>query len=127
MIPTARNPYLESTVQTASPARLLVMLCERLVLDCQRGTDALESGDHSVAHLQLLHAQDIVAELHSTLRTDAWDGAEDLGRLYGHLQVSLVQANVRHDAELARHCLEIATQLADTWREAALQSAAATA
>lgn len=127
MIPTARNPYLESSVQTASPARLLVMLCERLVLDCQRGTDALEAGDDNAAHLQLLHAQDIVTELHSSLRTDGWDGADGLSRLYGHLLVSLVQANVRHDAELARHCLELATQLTDTWREAALQSAAATA
>lgn len=127
MIPTARNPYLESSVQTASPARLLVMLCDRLVLDCQRATTALEADDHTTAHLQLLHAQDIVTELHSTLRPDAWDGAEGLSALYGHLQVNLIQANVRHDAALARHCLEIATQLAETWREAALQSTAATA
>lgn len=127
MIPTARNPYLESAVQTASPARLLVMLCERLVLDCRRALDAQRAGDHVAAHPQLVHAQDIVSELHSTLRPDVWDGSRDLGDLYGHLLVSLVQANVRRDTALTEHCLELATQLADTWREAALQSAAATA
>ena len=124
MIPTARNPYLESAVHTASPARLLVMLCERLVLDCRRALDAQRAGDHATAHSQLVHAQDIVIELHSTLRPDVWDGSRDLGALYGHLLVSLVRANVRRDPALTEHCLELTTQIADTWREAALQSAA---
>lgn len=127
MIPTARSAYLDSSVQTASPARLLVMLCERLVLDCRRGAEALAAADHETASAQLMHAQDIVTELHSSLRTDVWDGAADLSRLYGHLLVSLVQANVRRDHALAVHCQELATQLADTWRDAALQTAAASA
>ena len=127
MIPTARSAYLESTVKTASPAQLLLMLCDRLVLDCRRATEALRTGDHPAAHLQFLHAQDIVTELHSSLRPSLWDGADGLSALYGHLQVSLVQANIRRDVELADHCLDISSRLAETWREAALQSAMATA
>ena len=38
-----RESYLAASVQTASPAQLLVMLCERLVLD-RDGVD----GDHGV-------------------------------------------------------------------------------
>ena len=107
MIPTARNPYLEATVHTAAPAQLLVMLCERLVLDCRRALEAQQAGDHQAAHGQLLHAQDIVTELHSSLRPDVWEGGEDLSRLYGHLLVSLVQANVTRDVALTEHCLEL--------------------
>jgi flagellar secretion chaperone FliS len=124
MMPIARTAYLEAAVQTASPARLLVMLMERLVLDCRRAQDAQHAGDHAQAHVQLVHAQDIVAELRGTLRKDAWEGAEGLDALYGHLHVRLVDANVGRDAAVTGHCLELAEGLAETWREAALRSAA---
>ena len=45
--------YLQASVQTASPARLLIMLYDRLALDCQRALAAQESGDHAEAHEQL--------------------------------------------------------------------------
>ncbi len=123
MIPTARNPYLESAVQTASPARLLVMLCERLVLDCRRALDFQRSGDHAVAHEQLVHAQEIVVELQSSLKPDLWEGAAQLDSLYSHLRVQLVRANIQRDAEATEHCLELVSGLAEAWREAALTNA----
>ena len=124
MIPSPRSAYVEASVTTASPARLLLMLCERLVLDCRRGLEAQQAGLHEEAHAQLLHAQDIVAELHSSLRMDVWDGATGLAALYGHLQAQLVLANVRRDPEITSHCLALVADLTDTWREAALQTAA---
>lgn len=127
MIPTARNPYLESTVQTASPARLLVMLFDRLVLDCRRALAAQHADDHAAAHTQLIHAQDIVTELYATLKVDAWEGGPRLAALYGHLQVSLVEANIRRDAALTAHCVELVEGLAETWREAVLICASSTA
>jgi flagellar protein FliS len=127
MNPTARSAYVESSVQTASPVRLLVMLYDRLVLDCRRALDLQDAGDHQGAHRQLVHAQDIVAELQATLDKDAWDGAAQLDGLYSHLRVQLVQANVRRDRGATAHCLELVTGLAEAWREAALRGAAATA
>ena len=40
MMMNARTAYMEASVQTADPSRLLVMLCDRLVLDVQRGLAA---------------------------------------------------------------------------------------
>ncbi len=120
----AQNPreaYLAASVATASPGQLLVMLCERLVLDLQRATDALGRGENAGAHDPLLHAQDIVLELASSLRVDAWEGAPGLAALYDHLYRELVGANVRKSLPAAEHCLQLATQLRDTWRDAALQ------
>lgn len=119
--PTA---YLQASVETASPARLLVMLYDRLALDCRRAVAAQESGDHAAARIQLLHAQDIVAELQSSLRPDAWDGGQALNGLYSHLLVQLVRANVDHDVTKTLHCLDLVDGLADAWRQAALQTAA---
>lgn len=120
---STNNPYLQASVQTASPSRLLVMLYDRLVLDCRRALAAQESDDHSAAHDALTHAQDIVAELQGSLRPELWEGAETLNSLYSHLLVQMVQANVQRDAALTAHCLELVTGLADAWRQAAMDTA----
>ncbi len=125
MYSDARAAYLNSSVTTASPARLLVMLCDRLVLDVQRAADAQTAGDHGSAHSHLLHAQDIVAELTTSLRVDAWDGAASLQALYHHLHGQLVRANVHRDLTTTQHCLNLTVELRDTWREAAQTAAVA--
>lgn len=122
MIADARNAYMAASVSTASPARLLVMLYERLVLDCSRALEAQRAGDHGEAHSQLVHAQDIVMELRSSLNTDVWEGGPGLASLYDYLHTRLIRANVGRDASITEHCLGLVTDLCQTWREAALQS-----
>lgn len=122
----ARNAYVDNSVATASPERLLVMLCDRLVLDVQRGVTALRGGAPVEAHSQLIHAQEVVTHLRSTLRVEGWDGGPGLASLYDWLHAQLVQANIRKDAGIAEGCLTLAQDLATTWREAALQAATPT-
>ncbi len=124
MITDPRTAYLDASITTASPARLLVMLYERLVLDCRRALDAQRAGDHQEAHGQLIHAQDIVIELRSSLNTEAWEGGPGLASLYDYLHTRLIRANVGRDASITEHCLGLVTDLCATWREAALQNLA---
>jgi flagellar protein FliS len=124
MNPSARAAYMDASVATASPARLLVMLYERLVLDCHRALDAQNAGDHAEAHRQLVHAQDIVMELRSSLKTDAWEGGPGLASLYDYLHTRLINANIKRDASITEHCLGLVQDLAQTWREAAVQTTA---
>jgi len=127
---SAQNPreaYLAASVTTASPGQLLVMLYERLVLDLQRATDALRGDEPGQANAPLLHAQDIVLELVSSLRVDAWEGGPGLAALYDFLYRELVRANMQKDLAAAEFCLQTASELRDTWREAALQLVAASA
>ncbi|GAB6986973.1 flagellar export chaperone FliS [Nocardioides pyridinolyticus] len=124
---TMQNPreaYLAASVSTASPAQLLVMLCERLNLDLRRATDALRRGEPGAAHEPLLHAQEIVMELRSSLKVDAWEGGPGLAALYDFLYGELVKANVAKNLPAAEFCLGMAGELCDTWREAALEQAA---
>jgi len=118
-----QNAYLEASVATASPARLLVMLCDRLVLDLTRGLEAQRNNDVEAAHRELLHAQEIVLELRCSLRTEAWEGGPGLASLYDFLHLELVRANVTKDAGITEGCLGLVTDLAATWREAAMQAA----
>ena len=122
-----RETYLAASVSTATPAQLLVMLCERLVVDLQRASDALRRGEPSQAHEPLLHAQEIVLELNASLKVDAWQGAPDLAALYDYLHSQLVRANMAKDLEVTDFCLGVVAQLRDTWRDAAGSLLAASA
>lgn len=118
-----RAAYMDASVATASPARLLVMLYERLVLDVRKGMAAQQQGDHPEAHTQLLHAQDIVLELRATLDVDAWDGGPGLASIYDFLHLQLVRANISRDVATTEGCLRLVEDLCATWREAALAAA----
>ena len=115
--------YTDNSVTTASPARLLVMLMERLVLDIERGSKALASSDWTTARDNLIHAQDIVIELEVSLDVDAMTAGRELLALYEYLRGLLVEANFKRDLIAARQSLDLARQLADTWREAAMAAA----
>jgi flagellar secretion chaperone FliS len=67
--PAMRERYLAESITTASPAKLLVMLYDRLVLDLSRAEQALLARDRESASQQLMHAQDIVIELRTSLPT----------------------------------------------------------
>jgi flagellar secretion chaperone FliS len=118
-----RNRYMTDSVTTASPARLLVMLYDRLVLDLTIAEQALDNGDHTLMSERLLHAQDIIIELRTSLDTAAWSGGPGLASLYTYLISELIQANVSRDGVRIQHCLDCVSQLRDAWREAAIQLA----
>ena len=125
MYSNAKNAYVDNSVSTASPERLLVMLCDRLVLDVQRALDAQRDRNHPEAHTQLVHAQEVVIHLRSTLRVEAWEGGPGLASLYDWLHNELIRANISKEPAVTEGCLSIVTNLADTWRTAALQAAQA--
>ncbi|GAA3448077.1 flagellar export chaperone FliS [Planomonospora venezuelensis] len=120
--PSMRARYIADAVATASPGKLLVMLYDRLVLDLVKAEEALGTGDRENASQQLMHAQDIVIELRSSLKMDVWDGATGLADLYGFLLTQLIQANVRCDAALVASCRALIEPLRDAWRTAAAEA-----
>ena len=118
-----RNAYLGSMVNTASPARLLVLLYDRLVLDLQRALEAQTGGDHLSAGKDLLHAQEIILELQSSLDVAAWDGGSRLYGIYSWLYREMVRANVQRDLTATQSCIDLVRPLAEAWRGAALSAA----
>jgi flagellar protein FliS len=121
---SARTAYQGNAVATASPARLLVMLFDRLVLDVERGEAALLAGQRDEMNRQFVHAQAIVTELQSTLDADAMPGGREMLALYDYVQRQLIKANVSGDRVAAAEALRFSRELCDTWRQAALLAAA---
>lgn len=114
-----RGQYVADSVSTASPARLLTMLYDRLVLDLDRADAAIAAADREASSKALLHAQDIVTELHSSLKVDAWSGAAGLAALYDYLLRELVAANVQCSRRKVADCKAVVVPLRDAWHEAA--------
>ncbi len=114
-----RERYVQDSVSTASPATLLIMLYDRLVLDLLRAEAALNDNNKQQASEQLLHAQDVVSELASTLDVDAWDGAKQLMSVYTFLITTLVEANLEGDVTKVVACRELVEPLQDAWQQAA--------
>ena len=118
----ARAAYAREAVSTASPARLLIMLYDRLVRDLVTAEAALADRDLAKVSSELLHAQEIVLELRTSLDVSVWDGAAGLADLYTFLHKELVAANLAKDATRIAACREIVEPLRDAWMSAALQA-----
>lgn len=129
-----REKYLAGAVGTASPAKLLVMLYDRLLLDleraevCLRDTTQPIEDRRSGSSAYILHAQEIVMELRSSLDAKSgWEGAAGLTELYNFLFQQLVQANVSMDADRIAASRSVVEPLRDAWRQAAIDLAVAAA
>jgi flagellar protein FliS len=122
--PHLRDRYLQDSINTASPGKLLLMLYDRLVLDLIQAEEAIGSGDREQSHERLTHAQEIVLELRTSLDVEAWSGAPGLANLYGYLLTELIGANIAQDAERVRTCRGLIEPLRDAWREAAAAAVA---
>ncbi|BEL11177.1 flagellar export chaperone FliS [Actinoplanes sichuanensis] len=120
--PHLRDRYLQDSINTASPARLLIMLYDRLILDLMHGEEAFRNDDRVLANEKITHAQEIVLELRVTLDLEAWDGAPGLASLYGFVLTELIGANIQRDADRVAGCRALLEPLRDAWRDAASAS-----
>lgn len=119
----ARARYLADAVATASPAKRIVLLYDRLWLDIQRAQAAQDCA-HPAARDHLYHAQQIVAELLGSLDQSSWSGASDLAALYSYLLRELIgEVLEARDGRLAG-ITRIVSDLRSSWQQAEEQLSA---
>lgn len=115
----ALNSYQREAILSASPARLVTLLYDRLLLDLNRAEAAQQAADWATASDNLLHAQDIINELSGSLQPELWSGAEALLGIYNYAGTLLVNANIRRDVGPTRECVALLEPLRLSWHEAA--------
>ena len=119
MISTQRNKYLETSVQTATPAQLLIMLCDGAIRFCKQAIEAIQAKNYEEANEYLERTQDIISEFAITLDRSA-EISESLARLYEYFNYRLIQANIKKSVEPAEEVLGYLVDLKETWVQAAL-------
>jgi flagellar protein FliS len=111
------NKYLENAVQTASPAQLLIMLCDGAIRFSKLAILAIQKQDYIDANIQIGKVQDIINEFVITLDTNA-PVAEGLLKLYDYFLYRLVQANTKKEIEPIEEVIQYFMELKETWIQA---------
>lgn len=119
MLSNQQNRYLETSIQTATPAQLLVMLYDGAIRFCKMGIEAIDNKQYDQANKHLLKVQDIVSEFVITLDKGA-PMAEQLLLLYEYFIHRLTEANVKKEAEPVKEVLGYLMELKETWVQASV-------
>lgn len=117
-----RNHYIAQTVNTASPAHLVTMLYDRLLLAIRRATIECDvenqSGNTEVCHNELVRAQRIVEELRFGLdEENGGEIASNLRSIYNYCHELLVTANIAKSANGLKDVEVIITDIREMWVE----------
>ncbi|MDF2667949.1 MAG: flagellar export chaperone FliS [Paenibacillus sp.] len=118
MINAQPNKYLENTVQTASPAQLLIMLCDGAIRFSKKSLEDIKNDDFISANTNIGKVQDIVNEFIITLDRSS-PVAENLLRLYEYFSYLLIQANIKKDPVPIHEVVGYLVELKETWIQAA--------
>ncbi|AUJ33016.1 MAG: flagellar export chaperone FliS [Liquorilactobacillus nagelii] len=112
------NSYLKNQVMGASPIKLVVMLYEGAIRSMKMAKVAIEKQDVVQAHTQLVKAQNIIAELKSSVNTDVdVTISQNLINLYDFCNEQLLQANLNKDNSLIDNAINTMSELLDSWKQ----------
>ena len=112
----AAQMYQKNAVQTASPAKLTLMLYDGAVKFTNIAIEAIEAGDIEKAHNNIVKAQNIIVEFRSTLDMK-YPVAKDFDVVYDYIYRRLVEANMKKDKDILVETLKHIKTMRDTWRE----------
>ena len=112
----AAQMYQKNAIQTASPAKLTLMLYDGAVKFTNIAIEAIEAGDIEKAHNNIVKAQNIIVEFRSTLDMK-YPVAKDFDVVYDYIYRRLVEANMKKDKDILVEALKHIKTMRDTWRE----------
>ena len=114
--------YLAREVESASPAKLVLMLYDGALSAIKKAEGEIAAKHVSEAHHQLMKAQDIVLHLANSLNMEQGGLiAQNLYLLYDFADDALVRANLHKDAEPLQKVKEILTMIRDGWDDSVVQ------
>ena len=115
-----RNPYQvykNQSIMLASKEELTLMLYNGCVKFIRQADMAIANKNISKANEYIIRAQDIIAELMSTLDM-SYELSKGRAGIYDYMSRRLIDANIHKDSSILNEVLELAIQLRDTWSEA---------
>jgi flagellar secretion chaperone FliS len=120
---TAQQAYRDSSVLTAPPERLVVMLYDGAHRFLFQAAHAMRSGDISQTNNRMQRAEAIISELRGTLNHEK--GGEVAGRLeaiYDFCQRHLLEARLKKDPQRIEQVMKLLGELRDAWEQVANRS-----
>ena len=112
----AAKLYQQNSINTASPAKLTLMLYDGAIKFCNIGLEGIEEKNIQKAHDNIMKAEKIIMQLRSSLDMK-YPVAEDFDRVYDCVYRRLVEANMKKEAEVLKEATEHIKTMRDTWKE----------
>lgn len=114
----AENTYLQSSVQSASPVRLTIMLYDRLVTDIRNASAAVQEDNIEKCCEHLNHAALVLGHLEGNLdHENGGDTAKSLAAFYSVLRAKLLEAQVKKSPEIFEEQIGLIVQVRQTWQK----------
>ena len=124
---SAQQAYTESSVLTAPPEKLVVMLYDGAIRFLNVGAIAMRGGDFVQARDRVRRAEAIIDELNYSLDMSQGEIAVRLRSIYIFSKKHLLQGNLQRDPEALDTVVKLLGELREAWESIAgrpLQSAA---
>lgn len=113
---TALNKYKQSSISTATPEELTLMLYNGAIKFMNIAKYSIEKKEMEKAHNSLLRAQDIILELNYSLDMK-YDISKEMRELYEFVMSKLVDGNISKDIKSIEEAIDITSEMRDTWKE----------
>ncbi|MGG4144870.1 flagellar export chaperone FliS [Paenibacillus algorifonticola] len=117
MINSPYQIYKQSSVQTAAPEQLIIMLYDGAIRFIKGGIEGIRTRNYEQANLSLQKCQSIINELIAALNFDI-PLSKELYRIYEYMLHLTIQANIKKDTVPAEEALNYLEELRVTWKEA---------
>lgn len=115
---SAAEVYQRMQVDTASPAKLVVMLYDGAIRFLKQGQAAIQQGDREKQNHYLVRAQQILTALMGALNLEeGGEIARNLMALYQFMHEQLVLANLEDDANRVQQVCRMLESLREAWAQ----------
>jgi flagellar protein FliS len=123
----AKQAYTASSVMTASPERLVVMLYDGAIRFLRQAATAMRASDLQQARNRLGRAEAIIDELNMALDMSQGELPEQLRAIYLFCKRYLIEATLRRDPDRIERVVSLLAELRESWDAIAAESIRATA
>jgi len=119
---TAQRAYTESSVLTASPERLVVMLYDGAIRFLNQSAAAMREGQRDRSREKMRRAEAIVDELNVCLDMSYGELPQRLREIYMFCKRTLHTANVRAEPAGIEAVTRLLSELRESWDEIAAKA-----
>jgi len=121
----ANRAYTESSILTAPPERLVVMLYDGAIRFLKQAAAAQRNGQQTVFLDRLRRGEAIIDELNVTLDMSQGEVAARLRSIYLFCKRHLVEAHLQRDASHVDEVIRLLSDLRESWQQLAVRGATA--
>lgn len=123
-----KNPfeeYKKTQIATANQGKLIVMLYDGAIKFINIAIDNMNPRTYDIVNNNIIKAQDIITELLLSLNMkEGGEIAQNLFNLYLYFKKTLLEANIKKDAEILRGVVKLLKELRDAWDKISANEAA---